>query len=134
MPPDQQSHPPRASIRMDARLDAATRATLEDLIAHVHRSRTAVLRQVMQWGLSRPQMGTVDAGDAPGPVTHLFVTVAPELHEQMRRPAATAGFSSAAWLRHLLRQITRADFPESWQRGARYVPTIDLAGKPQALA
>ncbi len=44
------SHQPRFSVRLDARLDAITRAKSEELVASFQKSRVAVLRQVMGWG------------------------------------------------------------------------------------
>jgi len=41
------------SIRMDARLDSATRTKVDALAARFHRPRAAVLCHIMQWGLSR---------------------------------------------------------------------------------
>jgi hypothetical protein len=120
--------PPRRRIRMDARLDTTTRAIREDLATQLHRSRAAVLRQVMLWGLSREQTGPVDHDNAQGPVHHLFVMVDAELHQRVRDTAKAAGLDVAPWLRHLLRVVTRADFPASWQRAAQRVPTIDPAG------
>jgi hypothetical protein len=49
-PPDPRLHQPRHSIRLDARLDAMTRAKLEDLANQFRPSRAAVLRHVMHKG------------------------------------------------------------------------------------
>lgn len=117
-PPDPSPRRSRASVRLDARLDAETRATLEELAAHFHRSRAAVVCQVLRWGLGHEQSGKVDRGEAQGPVQHLFVTLDIELHRQMGEAARASRYPAAAWLRHLLRQITVADFPASWQAAA----------------
>ena len=52
---------------MDARLDATTRQKVDDLARHFHQPRAAVLRHIMQWGLSREQAGTLDQGDVTRP-------------------------------------------------------------------
>jgi hypothetical protein len=48
-------------------------------------------------------------------VCHLHLYVASELHEQVEQAASAAGVKTAPWLRHMVRQITIADFPASWQ-------------------
>lgn len=68
---------PRHSIRMDARLDIVTRAKLEELAAQFHRSRAAVLRQVICWGLNRKPSGHLGRDDTQGPVQRLFFLVGP---------------------------------------------------------
>jgi hypothetical protein len=40
------------SVRYQARLDAETWAKLEELAAAFHWKRSAILRSVMQWGLT----------------------------------------------------------------------------------
>ena len=69
----------------------------------------------MQWGLSREQTGPLDQGESQGPVRHLSLYVASDLHEQVQKAATAAGVKSAPWLRHMVRQITITDFPASWQ-------------------
>jgi predicted transcriptional regulator len=105
---------PRLSIRMDAALDQKTRAKLEELATASHRSRAAVLRQVMQWGLG--QAGPI-AMRVPRRITSFFFMVDAELHRQVREAAKAAGIDVAPWLRYMMRQITKADFPKSWQAG-----------------
>jgi hypothetical protein len=97
---------------MDAGLDAKTRETLEDLAAGFHRSRAAVLRQVMQWGLGQKRP---IAMRVPRPITSCFFMVDAALHQQVKDAAQAAGVDVAPWLRHMMRQITKADFPQSWQ-------------------
>jgi hypothetical protein len=48
-------------------------------------------------------------------VRHLSLSVASDLHKQVGKAAAAAGVKAALWLRHMVRQITIADFPASWQ-------------------
>jgi hypothetical protein len=62
--------------------------------------------------------GTVEEGDARGPIRHLFMTVDRELYRQMGEMAQAVGCSIAAWLRYWLRQVTVADFPAHWQAAA----------------
>jgi hypothetical protein len=69
----------------------------------------------MEWGLSRVQTGPLDQGDPQGPVRHLYLYVASDLHARVEKAAAASGMKMASWLRHMVRQITIADFPASWQ-------------------
>jgi hypothetical protein len=39
----------------------------------------------MRWGLSRNQPGLLDQGESHGPVRHLYLYVAADLYEQLRR-------------------------------------------------
>jgi hypothetical protein len=100
---------------MDARLDAATRQKVDDIARHFHRPRAAVLCHIMHWGLSREQTGPLDQGASQGPVRHLYLYVPSELREHIEKAAAAAGVKIAPWLRHMVRQITIADVPASWQ-------------------
>jgi hypothetical protein len=45
-PPNHTVHHPCVSIRVDARLDAATRTKVDDLARHFRRPRAAVLRYI----------------------------------------------------------------------------------------
>jgi predicted DNA-binding protein/predicted HicB family RNase H-like nuclease len=108
-PPSPHPHP---SIRMDAGLDAKTRETLEDLAAGFHRSRAEVLRQVMQWGLGQKRP---IAMRVPRRLTSFFFMVDAALHRQVREAAQAAGVDVAPWLRHMMRQIRKEEFPKSWQ-------------------
>jgi predicted transcriptional regulator len=109
------SDEPRASIRMDARLDPTTRQKVDDLAQQFHQPRAAVLCHIMQWGLNREQTGPLDEGEVQGPVRHFHLYVASNLQERVEKAAITAGVKMAPWLRHMVRQITIADFPRSWQ-------------------
>jgi hypothetical protein len=106
---------PRSSIRLDARLDQMTRAKVDELARHFHQPRAAVVCHVMHWGLSRDQRGTLNPDDAQGPVCHLYLYVASELHARVHKAATAAGVNIAPWLRHMVRRISIADFPASWQ-------------------
>ena len=46
---------------------------------------------------------------------HLSFYVASQLHEQVEKAATAVGVKTAPWLRCMVRQITIADFPASWQ-------------------
>jgi hypothetical protein len=69
----------------------------------------------MEWGLSRVQTGPLDQGDAEGPVRHLSLHVASELHARVEKAATALGMKMAPWLRQMVRQVTIAEFPLSWQ-------------------
>jgi predicted transcriptional regulator len=113
----------RATVRMDARLDSMTRAKLEELATRFRRSRAAVLREVMQWGLRRGPVARSERDDPHGPFQSLFFEVEAELHQQVGEAAKASGMGIAPWLRHLLREITMADFSPSWQAAAEGTPT-----------
>jgi predicted DNA-binding protein len=114
-PPDHKPNQLPSSIRMDARLDATTRARVDDLAKRFHQPRAAVLCHIMRWGLSRERIGPLDHGDSQGPVRHLYFYVASGLHDQVQKAAAAAGVKTAPWLRHMVRHITIPEFPASWQ-------------------
>ena len=80
-PPDHKAIQPRCSIRTDARLDAMTRAKVDDLATHFHQPRAAVRSYIMERGLGREQTRPLDQGDAQGPVRHLYLYVQSDLHE-----------------------------------------------------
>jgi hypothetical protein len=115
IPPEQRPSQSRASVRIDARLDAATRAKVDDLAHHFHRRRAAVVCTIMRWGLRRGQPGTLDGGASDGPVRHLHLSVDPALPARVAQAAAVAGVPIAPWLRAMVRQIAMTDFPPSWQ-------------------
>jgi hypothetical protein len=104
---------------MDAALDSMTRTKLEDLAAQFHRSRAAVMRQVMHWGMTRQAMGEMEHGEVQSPINHFFFVVDAHLHQDVGKAAKGAGLDVAPYLRHMLREITAADFPRSWQVVAR---------------
>lgn len=106
---------PHTRIRMDARLDATTRAKVEDLAACFHQTRAAVLRSIMHWGLTHGEPVPLEQDASPNPVRHLYLNVDAVLQEQVASAAAGAGGAIALWLRQMVRQITLADFPVSWQ-------------------
>lgn len=109
------SDQPRQSIRMDARLDATTRAKVDKLAIHFHQPRAAVLCHIMEWGLSRDHTGSLNQDEARGPVYHLSLAVASSLYARVQKAAAAAGVKTAPWLRPMVRQISITNFPASWQ-------------------
>jgi hypothetical protein len=48
-------------------------------------------------------------------VRHLHLYIPSELYARVEKPATAAGLNIAPWLRHMVRHITIADFPTSWQ-------------------
>src|SRR5215216_5715201 len=100
LPPDHTLHHPRASIRMDARLDADTRQKVDDLAGHFRQPRAAVVSHMMRWGLNRAPGGALDQGASQGLVRHLYLYVDSDLYEAVRKAATTAGVTTAPWLRH----------------------------------
>jgi predicted DNA-binding protein len=100
---------------MDARLDAPTRQKVDDLARHFGRPRAAVLCSIMYWGLSREPTRPLDQGGPQGPVRHLYLYVASTLHARVEIAATAAGVKTAPWLRHMVCEITVADFPTSWE-------------------
>jgi hypothetical protein len=114
-PPDDKPAEPRSSVRMDARLDAMTRAKVGEFATRFHQSRAAVLCQIMAWGLSREHTEAVDQGASQGPVRHLHLYVSSDLQERVQKAATAVGVKIAPWLRQMVRHITLTDFPTSWQ-------------------
>jgi predicted DNA-binding protein len=100
---------------MDARLDAATRANVDELARHFRRPRAAVLRHIMQWGLRQGHTAPLAQGESEGPVRHLHLDVDVELHKGVEQAAAALGVDIAPWLRHMVRQVTMTDVPARWQ-------------------
>jgi predicted transcriptional regulator len=113
-PRDGRPSEPRSSIRMDARLDATTRAKVDELAKQFHRPRAAVLCHILRWGLSRGLAEMLNGGASKGPVRHLYLYVEIELHEPVVQAAAAASMTITSWLRAMVRQITLTDFPPSW--------------------
>jgi predicted DNA-binding protein len=115
LPPAQRPHDPGTSIRMDARLDQTTRQKVDDLAQHFRQPKAAILCHIMHWGLSCEPTEPLDQGESHGPVRHLYLYVASDLHARVEKAATAAGVKIAPWLRHMVRQIAIADFPASWQ-------------------
>ena len=115
-------NPPRApqarhvrySVRHQARLDVETHTKLEELAAAFPRKRSAILRYVMQWGLTQTGGWTVNMA-VPSTVHTVGMLLEPELLQQVQDAAAIHGVSMAAWLREAMRRVTPEDFQESWR-------------------
>jgi hypothetical protein len=99
---------------MDTRLDAVTRAKVDDLAKHFHQPRAAVVSHIMRWGLGCGPTEMRDGGASEGPVRHLYLYVDTALHDRVEEAAIAAGVMSAPWLRAMVRRITITDFPASW--------------------
>jgi predicted transcriptional regulator len=106
----------RYTARHQARLDEEAYAKLEELAAAFHRKRAAILRYVMQWGLSHGKDRTIDQS-IPASVQLVPVLLEPELLQQVQDAADIHGASVAAWVRHAMRQVTIEDLPASWRAG-----------------
>jgi hypothetical protein len=91
------------------------RAKVDELAKRLHQPRAAVVCYIMQWGLSRRPTENFDGGASEGPVRHLYLHVGCELHQLVQKAATAAGMHMAPWLRALVRRISFADFPASWQ-------------------
>ena len=114
-PPDQHPTEPRATVRLVARLDAATRAAVDDFAARFHQPRAAVLCAIMRSGLTEGPTATPDQGRAEGPVRPLHLSVDAALHARVQRAASAAGVKVALWRCAMVRQIPLTAFPPSWQ-------------------
>jgi predicted transcriptional regulator len=106
----------RYSVRHQARLDAETHAKLEELAAIFHRKRSAILRHVMQWGLTQTRGWTVVRA-VPGTVRTVGMLLEPERLQQVQAAAEIHGATVAVWLRQVMREVKIDDFPESWHAG-----------------
>jgi hypothetical protein len=87
------------------------RAKVDELAKRFHQPRAAVVCYIMHWGLSHEQTGTRDGEASEGPVRHLSRSVDTALHARVENAAMAAGVKIAPWLRHMVRQVTIADFP-----------------------
>jgi predicted transcriptional regulator len=119
-PPEDPPPASRASVRMDARLDAVTRRKVDDLATRFHQPRAAVLCHIMHWGLSCGSTGPLDHDDVQGPVCHLYLYVASALHARVEKAATAVGVKASPWLRHMVRRVTLQDFPTGWQEATPY--------------
>ena len=113
-PRDPQPRHVRDHVRYQARLEAETHAKLEELAAAFHRTRSAILRHAMPWGLTQTRGWTVDRA-VPGTVRTVGMLLEPELLQQVQEAAAVHGATIAAWLRQAMRRVTIEDFPKSWR-------------------
>jgi hypothetical protein len=80
---------------MEARFDPTTRQKVDDLAKHFRRPCAAVLCHFMQRGLSFEGIGGRDQGESQDPMRHLYLYVAPDLHERQEKAASAAGLKTA---------------------------------------
>jgi hypothetical protein len=88
---------------------------VDDLAIHFRRTRAAVLRHIMRWGLSRERMAALDQGEPQGPVRHLYCYVDADLYQAVQQASTALGVHLAPWLRQMVGHILITDFPASWQ-------------------
>jgi hypothetical protein len=105
------------SARYEARLDAETHAKRKALAATFHRTRSAILRCIMQWGLTQTWSWTINTA-APVTVHPLSLLLESDLLQQVQEAAETQGASVAAWVRYAMRQISPDNFPATWHAAA----------------
>jgi hypothetical protein len=105
----------RTSIRMDARLDALTRAWVDEFAQRFHQPRAAAVCAITRRGLSRGPAARRAGGVSARHVRHLSLSVSSERHQRVQQATTVAGMHIAPWRRAMVRQITRTDFPASWQ-------------------
>jgi predicted transcriptional regulator len=115
-PPPSQPRHKRYSVRWQARLDPETLAKLLEMAQALHRKRAQILRYVMAWGLDHPHAWTFDR-QRPDRTHLVHILVEPALWQRVQEAAALHGASVSAWLRMVMRQILREDFPASWRAG-----------------
>jgi hypothetical protein len=87
-------------------------------------------------------MDTREQESLQGLVHHLHLYVASTLYGEVQKAATTAGVTIAPWLRYMVRRVTVADFPRSWQEarserrshdsrvyGARFMLRLDAVSE-----
>jgi hypothetical protein len=72
---------------MDARFDPTIWQKVDDLAKRFRRPCAAVLCHFMQWGLRYERIGGLDQGESQDPMRHLYLYVAPDLHERLEKAA-----------------------------------------------
>jgi hypothetical protein len=107
--------PQRYTARLEVHLDQATQTTIKRFVTAFRRSRAAVLRQVLEWGLTHGQGWTLDRHRPLSRAQRVSLRLEPEQRERVEDAATTAGGDISAWLRHAVQRVTVADFPASWQ-------------------
>jgi predicted transcriptional regulator len=107
--------PQRYTARLKVHLDQATQTKITRSVTALRRSRSAVLRQVLEWGLRHGQGWKIDRSRPPGRAQRTSLRLEPERRERVEEVATTTGGDISAWLRHAVHLVTAADFPASWQ-------------------
>jgi predicted transcriptional regulator len=115
VPPDHWPGQPRSHARLEVHLDEETQRKLTRFVTAFGRSRSAVLRHVLEWGLSHGQGWKIDRRRPPAKAQRIFLRIEPERRQQVEAVATTAGGDISAWLRRAIQQVTAADFPASGQ-------------------
>ena len=105
--------PQRYTARLEVHLDQATQTTITRFVT-AFRRRSAVLRQVLEWGLTHGQGWQVDRHRPSGRAERVSLRLEPELWEPVEAVATTAEVTSP-WLRYAVQRVNVADFPASWQ-------------------
>jgi predicted transcriptional regulator len=118
------------SVRYEARLDAETHAKVEGLAHTLHRTCAAVLRHVLQWGLTDTHGWTIERTE-PATVRTLHVLLDPALLQQVQAAARAQGTSIAAWLREAVRRVTPAAMPDRGRLEEAEVRSHDSPTYPQ---
>jgi hypothetical protein len=74
-------------------------------------------KTTMTQNVSTPFRGLAppNQNESHGPVRHLSLSVDTPLYARVAKAATAAGMHIAPWLRAMVRQITTADFPASWE-------------------
>ena len=93
-PPNPTPHEMRTRLRLNARLDALSRAKAGNLAVCGHRARAAMLGFIRPSGLSHGLTGPHAKGDPPGPPCHLSVAVGRERSPHVEHAAAAAGVNT----------------------------------------
>src|SRR5262249_4728467 len=113
--PTPRERPRQYTARLEVHLDAGTQAQITRFMTAFRRRRSAVLHQVLEWGLTHGQGWTIDRHRPPGRAQQVSLRLDLERREQVEEVAMTAGGDVSAWLRHAVHLVTVADFPASWQ-------------------
>jgi hypothetical protein len=77
--PDHWPGEPRYSARLEVHLDARTQTTITRFMTAFRRSRSAVLRYVLQWGLMRGQGWTLERCRPPARAQRVSLRLEPEV-------------------------------------------------------
>jgi hypothetical protein len=77
--------PQRYTARLEVHLDAGTQTKIRRFVTAFRRRRSAVQRQVLEWGLSRGQGWKLDPSPAPGRAQRVPLRLEPERREQVAR-------------------------------------------------
>jgi hypothetical protein len=82
--------PQHYTARLEVHLDQATQTTIARFVT-AFRRRSAVLRHVLEWGLTHGQGWTLDRHRPLGRAQRVSLRLEPELRERLEAVATTAG-------------------------------------------